>query len=210
MDLWQPGEIVADTRSFVLPGVDGGGKAFVEVGLYRRDLAGNFQRSRLLDGNNNPAGDQVNISPSFVCADLPLVETTGLQMTNVRFEDRVELVGLETVTPDQGNGQFQVRLVWRALDRMHTDYVAFVHLIDEQDQIVSQLDQPPGGIENQTRMWAPGEMVSSQFNLSVPLDLDLRNHRIRIGLYEPVSGRQLTITAPSELDRQTFIVLDAQ
>lgn len=209
VDLWQPGEIVVDTRSFVLPAVDAGGKAFVKVGLYRRDLAGNFERSRLLDGNNNPAGDQVNISPSVVCADLPIVDTTGLRLTNVQFEDRVELVGL-TAAPAQDGRQLPVQLAWRALDRMHTDYVAFVHLIDDQGQIVSQLDQPPGGVDHQTSMWAPGEMLSSQFNVPLPPDIDLRTHRLRIGLYEPVSGRQLPITAPSPSDDPTFIVLPVQ
>jgi hypothetical protein len=205
-ELWRPNEVVTDLRTFSIPAGGASGKAFIEMGLYERTLDGAYQRRHLLDGNGNPAGDQVVLNPGFFCDDIPVISTDDFQSMNIRFEEQIELVGLSIDAPDDGAAQLRVRLVWRTLDWMRTDYVAFVHLIDEQDQIVSQLDLPPGGVYNPTSLWAPGEMVLSQFDLMLPQESNLSKRRLRIGLYEPVSGRQMTITSPDENQHQTFFV----
>jgi hypothetical protein len=96
-----------------------------------------------------------------------------------------------------------VDLGWKALDRPTTDYTAFVHLIDNKGQIITQHDAPPGGQENPTRLWAPGETVRSSFILELPEGVNTAGTRLRIGLYEPVGGKQLPVTAAA--DRSTAV-----
>lgn len=203
-DLWRPGEVVQVQRDFWVESARLDGKAFFEIGLYRRDLTGAYQRHAILDGAGQPAGDQVNLAPFFFCADPPVVETADLPALGVFFEERIELIGIDSQPADEDH--LRVRLVWRAVDRSHTDYVVFVHLIDQGNQIISQTDQPPGGMDNQTSMWAPGEMTSSQVDLTLPANSDLNLYRLRIGLYEPVSGRQLVISAPGEVQGQSYVI----
>jgi hypothetical protein len=84
------------------------------------------------------------------------------------------------------------------MDRSTTDYTAFVHLIDENGQILAQQDAPPGGVDNPTRFWIPGEIVRSTYLIDLPQDAATAKLGLRIGLYEPVSGRQLPVTATSD------------
>ncbi len=206
---WRPGEIVRDRRTFPIDSIQTSGKSSFEIGLYRRDLTGAYGRHALVDGAGNLAGDQVNLAPFFMCTDPPTVATSGLIAMDTLFEDRIELVAMGSQAADNDDTVLTVRLVWRGVDWMHTDYVAFVHLIDQAEQIVSQVDQPPGGTDNQTTQWAPGEMTMSDFALSLPPGIDVRRYQLRIGLYEPVSGRQLFIVAPLERRGNTYVVTPA-
>jgi hypothetical protein len=88
-----------------------------------------------------------------------------------------------------------VDLGWRALDRSPADYTAFVHLLDESGQIIAQNDGPPGGAENPTGFWVPGETIRSRFPIELPRDATFDSATLRIGLYELASGKRLSLTA---------------
>ncbi len=64
-----------------------------------------------------------------------------------------------------------------------------MHLLDGDGQIVAQQDGSPGG-ELPTSLWLPGESLRSTVVLPPADD----GQALRIGLYEPVSGRQLSVT----------------
>ncbi len=87
-----------------------------------------------------------------------------------------------------------VNLGWRALERMPTDYTVFIHLLDSAGNILAQADLPPGGQENPTTRWLPDETVLTTAQLTLPPGAREQAQALRIGLYEPVSGRQLAIT----------------
>jgi hypothetical protein len=87
-----------------------------------------------------------------------------------------------------------VDIAWRALNRSTTDYTAFVHLVDGQQKIVAQQDQPPGGPNNPTTRWVPGEIVRSRFTIKPPKGTVYEGLKLRVGLYEPISGKQVPLT----------------
>jgi hypothetical protein len=204
---WRSGEIIKDIREFSVPAGGQGGKAFIEMGLYMRALNGEYRRQQIIAGNGAPLADQIEFGPSFFCTDIPTISTDGVQLLNVQFEDQIELVGLKIDTPLPGDQQMHMQLVWRSLGRMQTNYTAFVHLIDEQDRIVSQSDRSPGNEGNPTSLWVPQEMTLSHFDLGLPPKTSIDQLRLRIGLYEPVNGRQLTITSPPNLRGASFMIL---
>ena len=107
----------------------------------------------------------------------------------------IELVGANVIEDSVDPRRLLVDLAWQALDRSTTGYTAFVHLLDAAGQIVAQYDAPPGGEDNPTNLWAPHETVRATFPLALPPGLDSAGLQLRIGLYEPVSGRQIPITA---------------
>ena len=213
MTMWRPNDIVDDSRSFDLPETLTSDKAYFETGLFWLAPNGSIQRAGIVDGDGNTAGDQVTFGPIAICDGVPEVSIDELTPLDARFEERIELVGIQLVPPQTGATEVSIELGWRAVDRSPTAYTTFVHLLDAQNNIVGQFDFPLGGEDNPTNLWVPGEQIRSSVTLPLPRDFDpdpsaLAGYRLRIGLYEPVSGRQLVVTTPQRADALSFIILN--
>jgi 4-amino-4-deoxy-L-arabinose transferase-like glycosyltransferase len=186
-----------DVRAVPVPPQMPPGKAHFEVGIVRRLLSPTsitYDRINIVDPQGRTAGDRVDLGSVMVGEPPPQADLSGLQPLGARFEDRIELIGWNARTDPGDPSLLLVDLGWRALDRSSIDYTAFVHLLDAEGRIASQQDEPPGGVENPTSRWVPGETVRTAFALRLPPGSEAGDHRLRIGLYEPVSGRQLPLT----------------
>ncbi len=211
IDLWQAGEVVDDRRLLVIPPDAAAamqpGKAHFEVGLFDVRTPGGVDRIGILDGEGNVAADSVVFGPVAIDMAPPQAFMDDLARLGVVFDGVMELAGWRVDPADDG---LSVELAWRALDRPPTDYTTFVHLLDSQGQIAAQFDQPPGGPENPTRFWLPGESAGAAFPLAAPA-LEQGPYSLRIGLYEPVSGRQAPVTDGGEAGLaavgETFVVI---
>jgi hypothetical protein len=175
------------------------GKAHFEVGLYRRFLqpgSTEYERVTIVDPQGRVAADRVDLGAVMVGEPPPQADLSGLRPLGAQFDGRVELVGWNARTDPVDPSRVLIDLGWRALGRSVTDYTAFVHLLDQEGQIASQVDEPPGGLANPTTRWVPGEAVRTAVALSVPPGTEAKDYSLRVGLYEPVSGRQLSVTRP--------------
>jgi hypothetical protein len=176
------------------------GRAHFEVGLYLYRPGGaqdTFDRISILDEQGQAVADRVDLGAVWIGAAPPPVAVDDLADLGVQFGNRIELMGARPVIDPDDPQQLLVELAWKAVDRSTTDYTAFVHLLDESgQQIVAQHDAPPGGSGNPTSLWVPGETVRSAFPLVLPDGIALSDTTLRVGLYEPVSGGQLPVTAP--------------
>lgn len=197
LSLWEPNQRFDDRRVFVIEDPKATGKAYFEVGLFE-DQTGGISRIDMLDGNGNVAADQVTIGATWIGGQPPALALASFRPLRVHFTERIALIGWQWTQPSAGANQLQVTLVWKALDRMTTAYTSFVHLLDAQQQIVAQSDLPPGGIDNPTALWAPGEAAQTVYQLPIEPGTDLSQLLLRVGLYEPVSGLQLPITATTD------------
>ena len=206
----QVNRTIEDLRSVTLPADMPDGKAYFEVGLYPAEeahSAGPPQRIDILDGNGRPAADLVKLGAIFVGTGAPGAGLAGLRPLNVRFAAPIALTGWSV--SEDGSGRLHVVLGWRALGRPSKDYTAFVHLLDANGQIIGQLDQPPGGPGDPTSRWVPGETIRSTFDLPAG-ENESAVVRLRIGLYEPVSGQQLPLTSSDvqgTTPSDTFLIL---
>ena len=214
---WRPGEIIQDRRTFAVDFVPEAGKAYFEIGLYRRDITGTYHRFPVVRSSIQTEGDVVKFHPTFVCKDIPTIPAEEVERhEHTIFAHQIELIGVSIDELSSADNALRVHLVWRALGWVGSDYTAFVHLIDRQGQIVSQVDRPPGGAEYPTTLWTPGEMIASQFELPLPSEIEFTNgpalsaYRLRIGLYNLPSGRQLEIVSPAERAGDTFVILPIQ
>jgi hypothetical protein len=114
------------------------------------------------------------------------------QPTDYRVGTAFELVGYD-VRPD--GPELRVTLYWRALARPDFDYSAFVHLIDRDGHIVAQQDHAPGEARGYPpRDWVVGDLLRDEHVLTAP-GLRLEEYRLRVGLYNWQTGRQLPIRA---------------
>jgi hypothetical protein len=170
------------------------GKAYFEVGLYQRLDAdsGGSQRIAIVDQAEQAVGDMATLGGLFI-GEIPSNQPEPSLSIDAVFWDSIQLTDLR-IEEDAANGQVQVVLGWRALDRPSQDYTAFVHLIDPAQAIVVQHDQPPGGVDNPTHLWAPNETVHASFPLQTPSGARLDDLTLRIGLYDPITGERLPIT----------------
>lgn len=208
LTLWRDDDIVDDRRSFDLPETLTQGKAFFEAGLFWLATDGGIRRAGIVDGEGRIGGDQVVFGPIEICDGVADVSFEGLTTVGADFEGRIALDGVWVQQSQEEPTALQVELGWRAIDRSPTAYTAFVHLLDDEDNIVAQHDFPVGGENNPTNLWVPGEKVRSTAMLALPPDYDPTRHRLRIGLYEPVSGRQLAVTMPGQTGASTYILMD--
>ncbi len=208
LTLWREDDIVDDRRAFALPEPLTPGKAYFETGLFWLSSNGAIRRAGIVDAEGRIGGDQVVFGPIELCNGVARVSFDDLSPVGAVFENRIALEGLRSERPANEPGALRVELGWRALDRSPTAYTAFVHLLNDEGVIVSQHDFPPGGEANPTHLWVPGETVRSTALLALPPDFAPARYRLRIGLYEPVSGRQLTVKRPGQREEATFLIVD--
>lgn len=132
------------------------------------------------------------------------------------FGDVADLLGYELrageprarITPLEGADQrtlrsgepLQINLYWRARTAPPIDYALFIHVYDANEQRVAQRDLPLRYADYPTSRWQPGELVIERGDLPLPA-LPPGTYRLRIGLYDPVTGAALPTPdgAPVEL-----------
>ncbi len=112
------------------------------------------------------------------------------------------------LTQTADGSRIQVLLYWQALRPPDFDYSVFVHLIDAAGTLVAQKDHAPGAEAGYPpTAWAPGDIVADEHVISVPPTVPAGTYRLRVGVYNWATGRQL----PVEVDGRpagTFVLLD--
>jgi hypothetical protein len=124
------------------------------------------------------------------------------------FQEGIRLVGSKII-PNLETGQLTVHLVWSRWTPATSprDYTVFVHLIDEESNLVAQLDRE---IEvGDRKLWQRevGEIVDDQAVLSLPEELPPGTYPLVIGLYYWETGERLATISPAGEPGDTFLWL---
>jgi 4-amino-4-deoxy-L-arabinose transferase-like glycosyltransferase len=106
------------------------------------------------------------------------IDPLGIQVSDVAW--------LQSVDVSFRDNETVVDVVWQANQGATENYITFVHLRDEQGEIVDQVDRPPQPL---TASWAPGEVVVEQYVLQRP---SAGAYTIALGLYND-SGLRLPL-----------------
>jgi hypothetical protein len=86
-----------------------------------------------------------------------------------------------------------LRLYWEVVEVPPAGLVTFVHLVDEDDQLVAQFDGPPLEGLLATEQWPVGSLMIDRRKLELPYDLAGGQYRILVGLYARDTERRLPI-----------------
>jgi hypothetical protein len=88
-----------------------------------------------------------------------------------------------------------VTLHWQSIGIPRHDYTVFAHLVDASGKLVAQHDAPPRAGSDPTSTWDPGEVVDDELTIDAGPGPRAGAYSLRIGLYEPSTGRRLPLAS---------------
>lgn len=176
---WQPGELLGDLHFLSTDEATATGEVSVVLNLLD-------ERGRpLLTSPVELAQLWVqSLEPTFDVP--PTIDPTHA----VNFDDKVALLDYElTPGPVRPGEDFHVKVYWQALEEMEESYKVFVHVYDEEGNILAQRDRMPGLGMRPTIGWQVGEVVADRIAVSVGPEAPAGRYRLAIGLYNEGAGR---------------------
>jgi hypothetical protein len=109
------------------------------------------------------------------------------QTVGAQFGGMIELAGYDLTQDDD---ILKLTLHWRALAVPDQHYMLFVHVADPATgRPVTQIDTMPRGFAYPTGMWATGEVVSDEIELSLE-KIPAGRYDLVIGWYTPNNPSQ--------------------
>ncbi|MBP8002423.1 MAG: hypothetical protein KA314_28160 [Chloroflexi bacterium] len=115
---------------------------------------------------------------------------------NVKLGDAIQLLGYD-FTPGQ---PLALTLYWQSLAPVSEGYDVFVHVRDENGNVVAQADQEPVAILAPTHRWQSGDIIRDPYTIALPADLPAGTYQLSIGMYLRATGVRLIINDPNATD----------
>jgi hypothetical protein len=123
---------------------------------------------------------------------------------NALFNDQITLQAYDLTGSDgtviygekdviQPGSLIHINLYWQAQQPPEDSYTAFVHLLNEAGELVSNHDSPPMTGRYPTDLWQPGETVLDVHPLHLPPDLPAGQYTLLVGFYRPETGERLPV-----------------
>ncbi len=98
----------------------------------------------------------------------------------------------------QSDGQMLLNLVWWVMRETTISYRVFVHVLDQDGELLAQSDGEPANWSRPTTGWLVGEYVSDAHAIALPAEA----YAIRVGFYDPSSGERSAEAITLELPTQ--------
>jgi len=143
------------------------------------------------------------IAPAYAKPHLLSSEEIGTipNRLDISFGGTMKLLGynLQPTTYNlQPGDSLEVTLYWQSLADMDQDYSTFVHLLDENELIVTQRDMYPGQGLYPTSLWSTGDTIANRYVLILPETAFAPNRaRLEVGLYNFATGERLMAYGPN-------------
>jgi uncharacterized membrane protein len=116
----------------------------------------------------------------------------GVPFYNNENGDEIVLLGYSLLDNRLAAGDIaQAALFWQADQTPSQRYKVFVHVLDEDNQIVGQRDAEPGGGMRLTTLWEPGDVVADNHGILVHPATPPGTYEVIAGLYDATTGQRL-------------------
>lgn len=168
---WKPGDVVLGQYWLDIPPEAAPGPADLQLHIinvtgYPYDEVYPFDQIEILPTERH------FIPPASV--DIPL---------EANFADVISLIGLDcpndcTAAPGES---ITLTLYWRALASPEQNYTIFTHLLDTNENVLTNADHPP---PKPTQGWVSDEIITDAVTLSIPPELPAGSYPVEIGLYD--------------------------
>lgn len=117
---------------------------------------------------------------------------------DVTFGDQMRLLGyaIDQTSVKPGD-KVSVTLYWQSVAKMDKDYTIFVHLLDELETVVAQVNTFPGLGSFPTRDWEPGDAIVEEYILRLSGNVLSPNFaQFEVGLLDPSNSDRLPAYGP--------------
>lgn len=102
-----------------------------------------------------------------------------------------------------------MQLYWESLAETNVNYTVFVHIRDQDGNVVAQMDRPPANGSYPTMLWSTGEVISDPVTIPLPEDLPAGSYTVAVGLYDFANGARLHIeNTPDNSVELTTVTLE--
>ena len=111
-----------------------------------------------------------------------------------RLGDGIALTGWDLeATQIKAGETVRLGLVWRSISRVRQDYTVFVHLVNDEGQVIGQVDTFPLAGYRPTSGWRPAEYLSDTYEIAVPADAASGPSHLVVGMYLAETGARLPV-----------------
>lgn len=119
---------------------------------------------------------------------------------NAVLGDSISLVGYDIVPSTSSDEALELTLYWKSLAPVMGDYDVFVHVLDSNGEIVSQIDQQPLNGLAATSVWRSGQIIRVPYKIPLPPDQGDDNFIVKTGMYLRESGARLPVAGDVQND----------
>ena len=103
-------------------------------------------------------------------------------------DDGLHLQGYDLLDEPAGHS---LRLFWETGEGVASDWITYIHMTDQQGELVAQFDGPPLAGLLPTSQWKPNSLYIDKRKLEVPSSIAPGDYLLRIGLYSFENGERL-------------------
>jgi hypothetical protein len=122
----------------------------------------------------------------------PGVDPTIPHATNVRMGEKIRLEGYRLAQDEVSPGDtLLLTLYWRAEQPVEKHYSVFVHLQDENGNLVAQQDNPPVRGMRPTNEWEPHVLIEDPYEVHLPSDVAHGQYVLSAGMYDSTTVERL-------------------
>jgi hypothetical protein len=109
---------------------------------------------------------------------------TATNALDVQLGDAIRLTGYSLESTQLPAGQpLLLTLFWQATAPIEHNYTVFVHLLDQNGQLVAQTDGQPGGGARPTSSWQSAETIRDSYAVTIPPETPTGDYALQIGMY---------------------------
>jgi hypothetical protein len=105
-------------------------------------------------------------------------------------------------------GRLPLTLLWRSVTPITSDYTVFVHVVDVDDRLWAQWDNPPVNGTYPTGQWSVGESVFDQYQIPLDAQMPPGEYTVLVGWYDPGSGVRLAVVDDTGRGAGDFVRLN--
>lgn len=188
---WQPGQTIVEQYFVpILPGVPQGMYSLV-VGLADPQTS---QPIPILAADNSVETALSLDVPAYIGKGWEAAPLSPRNSLQVDFGDWARLAGYDLAAKTFAPGDtVALVLYWIGREHNAADYTVFLHLLNQQGQIVAQADASPMQGHYPTSVWNDGEWIRDVHRIALPDNLPPGQYTIEIGFYEPASGERVLL-----------------
>ncbi|MEM7113352.1 MAG: glycosyltransferase family 39 protein [Chloroflexota bacterium] len=139
-----------------------------------------------LDANAFKATDKWVRDVRFVTYAVPSEPAAEMETAvHVQFGEPITLQGYTLSQATLRPGDIvEVTLFWETAVSLEQRYKVFLHILDENGQLVAQRDSEPGGGLVPTNIWEPTTPVRDNHGILLPATLPPGTYQLTLGLYD--------------------------